>query len=1546
MPSLVLDQATVFKEFTDNIPVDIYGSLRSHVCGGHAALHRYKAPAEKPTIALGAYNSVQNQAYAWPGLVSPTSVIDLSYFQLFIDNAYLQYYQDLIGSGDTIAPVTNFPNRIRALATNWVANGTSYPRAAGLFDRDVRIGDWIYLSGGGDTLWTSVASILPDSLSGTVGSASGDPGNYGSQSASTTSSQTGGSSNYISLSSITGTYYDGSPTGDLSETYTLVVTTASTGGDATLARFSVASASGRDNVASVQPAAFGTAFAVGTRGLRITFTNTNTGNPLTGGATPIDFIVGQTWQVTVLQAWTPPNATSGGSYIGTANQKYIVTVTRGGLYQVQLPITAPTATPTVSPTGGGPTGGNLQAGTYYVKYTYVNAIGETTPSPESTQFTVATGNVPQVTLPALPTGVTSINLYLTPTNGASGTEVLYATSITTTTYNLSAAVTQQPPTSNNAIGVESAPTVVPTVNPTGGGATGGALQAGVFYLKYTYVNANGETAPSPESAAFTVASTNQPQVTLPALPAGVTSISLYITPPGGASGGECIRYATGITTTTYTMATASIKLPPTTNTTSPSVTNPAFTPTVSASGGGSSGGKLPAGVYYLKVTYTGTSGETLPGPESASFTVVAGGVPQITNVPTAAPTNATGFNVYLTPVGSASGSEVLYSTANAFPGGGTYNLSTAFPTTAGSPPGSNTTNPAVSNPATTPTVNVTGGGASGGLLPPGAYYVKYTYSGKGGETQASSESTLFTVAAGNIPQVTLPSLPTNVTAINLYLTPTGGASGSEILYAQGITTVTYNLALPLPVQTPPPGPNTAATFSLSNPSIAPTVNATGGGTTGGNLTAGSYRLDYTWVGGVSGETLSSVEAAFTIGAGNIPQVTIPSLPNGVSGANIYLTQPGGAAGSETKFPSAVNQAGPTINLNASSTSGLVGRPPTTTTATALGANPSPPQVTVTTSSGLDSSGPTNVTAATTNVSIGTEGVLMQWSGNGLRKSDLYTLQATEVAQGPFRTLVLTNNMSAAMQGASDLSVTLYIKENMTVPQQRLSSPPNLNWTVTQAAITVNSGLTAYNPTLTNGGVPFSVPVVSGLDTVMYANYREWLMTYAQVLTPVSVPVSSDPLTVATTALGTVDPDNPLAYGVYKALLNCNGTLLYFSASGDPTVEANWAGCLAILAGLKNIRHLVPLTANQAVLTAYQQHIDTQSDDNVGGEWRFGLFNLKAQTSIPVVFGPPTSTTLNLTPTTSDGNAANATIANNPLLTGTNYTYVACTTRNGKFVTNGVQPGDVMRFLFTQDAFGNPSWTSFTVLSVVNEDTLTLAAGPNAAVSTAQRFEIWRNLTSNQVADNLADTIEATNDRRIAYVWPDFMLDGGQQVDGVFLCAAIGGFLSGIAPHQGIRYVAIGGFDGSVPRSQQFFTNAQLQILKTAGAIVVTADEFSNVYSMCALTTSQSGVIDDESEQAVRTNDALKYSFYNATQQFFGKANITPTAMSMINAQVQGAIQTAKQQTNINRIGPLLTDGSINTLRPHATIRDRIVLIVNVTYSYAVDDATVSVIIGT
>lgn len=77
-------------------------------------------------------------------------------------------------------------------------------------------------------------------------------------------------------------------------------------------------------------------------------------------------------------------------------------------------ITAPSGAPTLGATGAD---GTLAAGVYALAYTYVNANGETTISPVGTVTVGATNHITVAALTPLPTGVTSVNLYITDAGG-------------------------------------------------------------------------------------------------------------------------------------------------------------------------------------------------------------------------------------------------------------------------------------------------------------------------------------------------------------------------------------------------------------------------------------------------------------------------------------------------------------------------------------------------------------------------------------------------------------------------------------------------------------------------------------------------------------------------------------------------------------------------------------------------------------------------------------------------------------------------------------------------------------------------------------------------------------------------------------------------------------------------------------------------------------------------------------------------------------------------------------------------------------------------
>jgi lysophospholipase L1-like esterase len=91
----------------------------------------------------------------------------------------------------------------------------------------------------------------------------------------------------------------------------------------------------------------------------------------------------------------------------------------------------------------------------------------------------------------------------------------------------------------------------------------------------------------------------------------------------------------------------------------------------------------------------------------------------------------------------------------------------------------------ISNPTTPPAIATA---TSGGTVPAGTYYVKYTWiSSSGGETAASSEASVTTTGSTSTITVTVPSLPAGCSQTNIYIS---SSSGSET-YQGNTTTTTY-----------------------------------------------------------------------------------------------------------------------------------------------------------------------------------------------------------------------------------------------------------------------------------------------------------------------------------------------------------------------------------------------------------------------------------------------------------------------------------------------------------------------------------------------------------------------------------------------------------------------------------------------------------------------------------------------------------------------------------------------------------------------------------
>jgi hypothetical protein len=590
-----------------------------------------------------------------------------------------------------------------------------------------------------------------------------------------------------------------------------------------------------------------------------------------------------------------------------------------------------------------------------------------------------------------------------------------------------------------------------------------------------------------------------------------------------------------------------------------------------------------------------------------------------------------------------------------------------------------------------------------------------------------------------------------------------------------------------------------------------------------------------------------------------------------------------------------------------------------------------PQIQVSTTNGIDSGVPVNVPAAATTVPVGTHGVEVEFSGAGLRLGDRYYIAVTAEAEGPMRTLVLGHNIQDDIPDGTPCDVTLFIRKDIQVEKNRTHAPPLTNWETSETEITLKSGIEAFDSSWTDNEVEQPLPVLSEDSQeygAVFVEYRAWESTLCEVVNAIDdVALLNDEIS------GPLVPENPLKWGVFKALSNSNGTEVKFTAVCDPDKTEKWIDLLEILLGRDDVYGLVPLTRTRTVQDLYAAHVDAQSTPEEG-LWRAAWFSLSGVPSISVVDET----------TSTDDEVVKATITDDPGTSGTQYTLLQVPEANGQFITNGVRAGDIVRALYTSDGFGGETFSEFVVDEVQNEDKIRLLAGPGAAVNVAAKMEIHRNLSATEEADEIARDAGAWNNRRVRAVWPDTIETSGTVQEGYHLAAALAGLTSGVVPHQGLTNLEIAGFT-DVPRTTTKFNKPQLDAMAVAGTWIVTQDlRDGQIFSRHAVTTGDNENIVDREEMVVRNVDSISFRFKDHFKPFIGVTNVTPSNLPQLAVEADALIDVLKTELANTRLGGQLIDAEILELRPHTTLCDRVVMSLDTDIPFPLNNLEIHLVI--
>ncbi len=569
-----------------------------------------------------------------------------------------------------------------------------------------------------------------------------------------------------------------------------------------------------------------------------------------------------------------------------------------------------------------------------------------------------------------------------------------------------------------------------------------------------------------------------------------------------------------------------------------------------------------------------------------------------------------------------------------------------------------------------------------------------------------------------------------------------------------------------------------------------------------------------------------------------------------------------------------------------------------------------PEITVTTDTGVDVSGPTIISAAATAVAIGTQGVTVQFNQLGLSKNDRYYIECDAATAGAVQTLILGHSFDQDVldNGATEVDLTLFIRKDIEVAQNRTGAAPLTNWDMTATQISINAGITAFDASWTNAGVPIALPVVSDCTYgQVYVHARYWLSDLCSEANQIS-----DTAELFSSISGPLHPDNPLKWGVFKALQNSNDTAVTFVAVCDPDDVAEWSKVLGIIDGDRRVYGIVLLTRNATVWGLFQAHVNSQSSATFG-RWRYLWLNLDEVTEKEIIDD-----------TTSDDEAVVlAVLEDDPVTSGTQYTLLRVPAANASFVTNGVRAGDIVRYLYEGDGFGNDTYTEFVVDAVLGEDSLRLQTGHTLPVGVASKMEIWRNLTETEEAAEYTLT-KGYSDRRVMMTWPHELGQDGFTVEGYFLNCCLAGLVSGVIPQQGLTNLEINGCDDLTETTR--FNRTQLSTMAGGGVWIVTQDPNSgDVFSRHALSTADYDSIAEREEMVTRNLDSISFYMLDIYSPYIGVSNVTESTIDMLRAETHSAIKFLESRFFTPRSGAQLISGTIARMRRHATLLDRIVI---------------------
>jgi hypothetical protein len=547
------------------------------------------------------------------------------------------------------------------------------------------------------------------------------------------------------------------------------------------------------------------------------------------------------------------------------------------------------------------------------------------------------------------------------------------------------------------------------------------------------------------------------------------------------------------------------------------------------------------------------------------------------------------------------------------------------------------------------------------------------------------------------------------------------------------------------------------------------------------------------------------------------------------------------------------------------------------------------------------------------------------NNGGLIAGDVYYVPVVAAKLGPVTVVEFDESMPESMLSlASTLTAKLSLtQKSISIPEIRDLLTDDRNWTQEYSYITINEGITTYDTKLVTGNDPARLPVVSAK---LFVEHRDLLQDNVNAIDSVRS------LADVSTKLGVIHPDNPLAQGVYDAVLNAANQVVYFiGVQSDDLLGYNEA--IKISEKSDKVYSFVPMTFDRTIQDAVVAHVNAYSTPEVG-RWRIAWISVQDQ---------KTHEMYNLK---EDGLPYQATITDDPLVSGTQVKLV--TIEGAKFVEDVVRPNDTIRINYRLNADGKEIYDEYVVDQVRTNTTLTITKAVAAPISLPVKVAVIRNYTKSERANNIAHIGGDFNNRRVRCVFPDTFKYGGVTKQGYFAAAGLAGLRSGVVPHQGLTNTEYLGAD-DLSKIVIEFSQDDLNTMAEQGIWLITQEVIgATPYVRHQLTTDESSL--NTSEDSITTNvDNISYALKKTLSPFIGRYNVNKENVNVVRDAVAAELRFRAVDTYTARAGNQLVSFTPATdivrIEQNATYKDRIDVEVILHVPYPMNYISLKLIVG-